>query len=154
MGVSGKWIRALVGLKKSEKSQSSEKDENRTAASKSRHRRKHSVEIDTDKLQYEFNHDAAPPVGDSNTQSNPDVAVSHSGSLQGQVSAHNEQSVREEWAAMRIQTAFRGFLVLLLYIILKLIQSALENHFFVLTLHFYSRSRILFLSIHLFQLSC
>uniref|UniRef100_A0A2N9FGX6 DUF4005 domain-containing protein n=1 Tax=Fagus sylvatica TaxID=28930 RepID=A0A2N9FGX6_FAGSY len=110
MGVSGKWIRALVGLKKSEKSQSSEKDENRTAASKSRHRRKHSVEIDTDKLQYEFNHDAAPPVGDSNTQSNPDVAVSHSGSLQGQVSAHNEQSVREEWAAMRIQTAFRGFL--------------------------------------------
>lgn len=28
MGVSGKWIRALVGLKKSEKSQSSEKDEN------------------------------------------------------------------------------------------------------------------------------
>lgn len=28
MGVSGKWIRALVGLKKSEKSPSSEKDEN------------------------------------------------------------------------------------------------------------------------------
>lgn len=27
MGVSGKWIKALVGLKKSEKSQSSEKDE-------------------------------------------------------------------------------------------------------------------------------
>ena len=28
MGVSGKWIRALVGLKKPEKSQSSEKNEN------------------------------------------------------------------------------------------------------------------------------
>jgi hypothetical protein len=28
MGVAGKWIKALVGLKKSEKSQSSEKDEN------------------------------------------------------------------------------------------------------------------------------
>lgn len=28
MGVSGKWIKALVGLKKSEKSPSSEKDEN------------------------------------------------------------------------------------------------------------------------------
>lgn len=28
MGVSGKWIKALVGLRKSEKSQSSEKDEN------------------------------------------------------------------------------------------------------------------------------
>lgn len=28
MGLPGKWIKALVGLKKSEKSQSSEKDEN------------------------------------------------------------------------------------------------------------------------------
>ena len=28
MGVSGKWIKALVGMKKSEKSQSSEKEEN------------------------------------------------------------------------------------------------------------------------------
>lgn len=28
MGVSGKWIRALVGLKKQEKSHSAEKDEN------------------------------------------------------------------------------------------------------------------------------
>lgn len=28
MGVSGKWIKALVGLKKSDKSPSSEKDEN------------------------------------------------------------------------------------------------------------------------------
>lgn len=28
MGVSGKWIKALVGLKKSERSKSSEKDEN------------------------------------------------------------------------------------------------------------------------------
>ncbi|XP_030960777.1 protein IQ-DOMAIN 1 isoform X1 [Quercus lobata] len=115
MGVSGKWIRALVGLKKPEKSQSSEKNENRTASSKSRHRRKHSVEIDTDKLQYEFDHVAAPPVVDSNTQSNPDVAGSHSGSpqaqdAQAQVAAHNEQSVKEEWAATRIQTAFRGFL--------------------------------------------
>ncbi|KAJ0020013.1 hypothetical protein Pint_31663 [Pistacia integerrima] len=66
MGVSGKWIRALVGLKKSEKSPSSEKDENRAAASKFRHRRKHSVEIDTDKLQDEFDQNAAPLVGDAN----------------------------------------------------------------------------------------
>lgn len=63
------------------------------------------------------------------------MAGSHSGSpqaqdAQAQDAAHNEQSVKEEWAATRIQTAFRGFLVLLLHIILKLIQSALENSLF------------------------
>ncbi|XP_059430677.1 protein IQ-DOMAIN 5 [Corylus avellana] len=109
MGVAGKWIKALVGLKKSEKSESSEKDENRTAASKSRHRRKHSVEID-DKIQYEFDHDTAPPVGDSSIQSNLDTAGSNSNSLQAPDAAYNQQIVREEWAATRIQTAFRGFL--------------------------------------------
>lgn len=86
------------------------------------------------------------------------MAGSHSGSpqaqdAQAQDAAHNEQSVKEEWAATRIQTAFRGFLVLLLHIILKFIQSALENSLFS-NITFYSRSRLLFLCIHLVQLSC
>lgn len=86
------------------------------------------------------------------------MAGSHSGSpqaqdAQAQDAAHNEQSVKEEWAATRIQTAFRGFLVLLLHIILKFIQSALENSLFS-NITFYSRSRLLFLCIHLLQLSC
>lgn len=86
------------------------------------------------------------------------MAGSHSGSpqaqdAQAQDAAHNEQSVKEEWAATRIQTAFRGFLVLLLHIILKFIQSALENSLFS-NITFYSRSRPLFLCIHLLQLSC
>lgn len=86
------------------------------------------------------------------------MAGSHSGSpqaqdAQAQEAAHNEQSVKEEWAATRIQTAFRGFLVLLLHIILKFIQSALENSLFS-NITFYSRSRLLFLCIHLLQLSC
>lgn len=86
------------------------------------------------------------------------MAGFHSGSpqaqdAQAQEAAHNEQSVKEEWAATRIQTAFRGFLVLLLHIILKFIQSALENSLFS-NITFYSRSRLLFLCIHLLQLSC
>ncbi|KAF4347073.1 hypothetical protein G4B88_018129 [Cannabis sativa] len=109
MGVSGKWIRALVGLKKSEKSQSSEKDENR-AASKSRHRRKNSVEFDCDKLQCDTNPNAAPAVKDRSTQMKPDTAASPSSSLPVHETAESQMNVREEWAAVRIQTAFRGFL--------------------------------------------
>ncbi|KAJ9189324.1 hypothetical protein P3X46_000634 [Hevea brasiliensis] len=110
MGVSGKWIKALVGLKRSEKSQSSEKDDNRTASSKFRPRRKHSIEIDADKLQEEFNDNAAAPVGDANILSVPDASESPSASFQVQDVPQNQQVLREEWAATRIQTAFRGFL--------------------------------------------
>ncbi|XP_037496692.1 uncharacterized protein LOC105629378 [Jatropha curcas] len=112
MGVSGKWIKALVGLKKSEKAQSSEKGDNssqRTTTSKFRHRRKHSVEIDADKLQ-EFSDNVAEPIGEANIHSVPDVSESPSASLQAQNVADNQQILREEWAATRIQTAFRGFL--------------------------------------------
>ncbi|CAL8162437.1 unnamed protein product [Prunus armeniaca] len=108
MGVSGKWIKALVGLKKSEKSQSSERDENRTAGNKFRHRRKNSIEIDS-RIQCEFDADAPPPVGVSSTQLNIDTVGSPSGSLQVH-DVQSERNVREQWAATRIQTAFRGFL--------------------------------------------
>ncbi|XP_057484316.1 protein IQ-DOMAIN 5-like isoform X2 [Actinidia eriantha] len=104
MGVSGKWIKGLVGLKKSEKSQSSEKDEKRTG--KFRHGRKHSVEIDADKLQDEFNHNPVPPVVDAKIRSIPDAAGSPSNSVQVQF----QHNMREEWASIRIQTAFRRFL--------------------------------------------
>ncbi|KAF3439476.1 hypothetical protein FNV43_RR17754 [Rhamnella rubrinervis] len=109
MGVTGKWIKALVGIKKSEKSESSVREENRTSAIKFRHRRKHSIEIDSDKLQYDFDPNAAPPVGDASTQK-PDDAESPPGSLQVHDTTQNEQNMREEWASIRIQTAFRGFL--------------------------------------------
>lgn len=110
MGVSGKWIKALVGLKKSEKSQSSEKDENR-GASKSRHQRKHSVEFECEKLQYDFDPNTAPTFRDTTTpQINRDSADSPSSSLQVYDAAQSQQNATEEWAAILIQTAFRGFL--------------------------------------------
>ncbi|XP_054812555.1 protein IQ-DOMAIN 5 isoform X2 [Prosopis cineraria] len=107
MGVSGKWIKALVGLKKSEKAESSDKDVNRIG--KIRHRRKQSIDGDNEKLQNEFNHDATPS-GDANIHSVTDVQHSPSTSQQVQDAAYSLQIMREEWAATRIQTAFRGFL--------------------------------------------
>lgn len=85
----------------------------RTAAgSKFWHRRKHSVEINTDLLQVEFDQNAAPLVGDADLNSVPDLAGSPSGSNQAQNIVQVQQNMREEWAATCIQTAFRGFLVL------------------------------------------
>lgn len=78
------------------------------------HRRKHSIEIDSDRLQHEFDANAALPIG--NIQLNPDVVDSPSSSLEVQ-NAQSEQNVREECAATCIQTAFRGFLVIRFFII-------------------------------------
>lgn len=110
MGVSGKWIKALVGLKKPEKSHSSEKDENRTGATgKFWHRRKHSVEFDADLLQEELNQDTARPAEDADVPSFSEAACTPSSSVQVPDAAQIQQQ-REEWSATRIQTAFRGFL--------------------------------------------
>ncbi|CAI0543962.1 unnamed protein product [Linum tenue] len=106
MGVSGKWLKALVGMKKSDKPQSSEKVENRTLSSKSRHRRKNSVEIGADLFQQELNHNVAAVIGDSV----PEASGSPATSSQLQDVNHNQQRLHDEWAATRIQTAFRGFL--------------------------------------------
>lgn len=84
----------------------------RAAASKSHHQRTHSVEIDSGKIQDELDQIAAPPAADTNFQHTADAGVSPSSSLEVQDTSPNEQCAKEEWAAIRIQTAFRGFLVL------------------------------------------
>ncbi|XP_022731988.1 protein IQ-DOMAIN 1-like [Durio zibethinus] len=109
MGVSGKWIKALVGLKKSEKSQSSDKEENRVAASRFRHQRKQSVEFDTSKLQEDLDQNAASPAEDATTHATAGTAGSPLDALEVHDAPLNEHA-REEWAATRVQTAFRGFL--------------------------------------------
>lgn len=114
MGASKKWIKALLGLKKSDKSQSFENDENRSGGTgKSRHRRKHSVEIDNSVLENEFNQNVVTTIDETkgaNFQSVSDSASSPSTSLQVQNGAKNQQYMREERAVIRIQTAFRRFL--------------------------------------------
>ncbi|KAF2299838.1 hypothetical protein GH714_004336 [Hevea brasiliensis] len=109
MGVSGKWIKALVGLKRSEKSQSSEKDDNRTASSKFRPRRKHSIEIDADKLQEEFNDNAAAPVGDANILSVPDASESPSASFQVQDVPQNQQVFKKNGLPRASKQLFEDF---------------------------------------------
>lgn len=110
MGVSGKWIRALVGLKKSEKSHSSEKDDNKSGGTgKFWHRRKNSVEIDSNLLQKELTYNDAV-VGSVEVSSSTSVPVASSSPSSSHQLHHAPQSMREELAAIRIQTAFRGFL--------------------------------------------
>lgn len=80
--------------------------------SKSRHQRKHSVEFECEKLQYDFNPNTAPTFRDTTIpQINRDSADSPSSSLQVHDAAQSQQNATEEWAAILIQTAFRGFLV-------------------------------------------
>lgn len=79
------------------------------------HRRKHSVEFDADLLQEELNQDAARPVEDADVPSFSEAACTPSSSVQVQDAGQIQQQ-REEWAATRIQTTFRGFLVRFLFL--------------------------------------
>ncbi|XP_057548735.1 protein IQ-DOMAIN 5 [Amaranthus tricolor] len=109
MGVPGKWIKALVGFKKSEKSSSSEKDEKRaTAVGEPQHRRNQSIDIDNNALQEHGQ--SSESSADANVRLVSDVAASPSTSIPVQSEAEEHQRNREEWAATYIQTAFRGFL--------------------------------------------
>ncbi|KAI6685371.1 hypothetical protein NL676_031284 [Syzygium grande] len=113
MGVSGKWIRGLVGLKKSQKSPSN-KDEQEVNSgqshSKSLHSANCSVGTETENIQDQLNCNYASHVVDTNEHFISDAACSPSTCFQVQKSDHHRQILREELAAMRIQTAFRGFL--------------------------------------------
>ncbi|CDY58749.1 BnaCnng33700D [Brassica napus] len=96
MGASGRWIKALIGFNKS---RSSNMDDQVKVASKSRFRRKHSVDFDAEKkLQDGFQDSYAHSVIDTST------------SLQSYCGAPYEEQSKEHYAATRIQTAFRGFL--------------------------------------------
>uniref|UniRef100_A0A7N0URF6 Uncharacterized protein n=1 Tax=Kalanchoe fedtschenkoi TaxID=63787 RepID=A0A7N0URF6_KALFE len=92
--MAGKWIRAFLGLKKRDKSRSS--DKNRSSTSKFQNRR-----AEANGLQ---NASAAAPVEDGIAYPVPDCVSPY------QVQDEVQLNIREEWAAIRIQTAFRGFL--------------------------------------------
>ncbi|KAL6499711.1 hypothetical protein OROGR_027621 [Orobanche gracilis] len=115
MGASKKWIRALLGLKKSDKSHSLENNENKSGGTrKIWHRRKHSVEIDNSVLENEMNQNVITTIEDekyANWQSVSDSTSSASTShkMQNAAQIQSQQNIRE-WVVIRIQTAFRGFL--------------------------------------------
>jgi hypothetical protein len=107
MGVSGKWLKSLIGLKKSDKSQSSQKNESKVAGTgKFFHRRKNSVEFNTEKILLEnFNQNESIQLEDSYIASD-----SPSTSIPMRDAPESQIITAEELAATRIQTAFRGFL--------------------------------------------
>ncbi|CAA0841351.1 IQ-domain 5 [Striga hermonthica] len=75
------------------------------------HRRKNSVEIDSSILENELNQNVvADNAKDGNFLSVSDSTSSGSISLHVPNAAQFQQNTSEEWAAIRIQTAFRGFL--------------------------------------------
>lgn len=76
------------------------------------HHAKHFFEVDNGKLSNEFGKDVARPIGEDSSQTNPDPYYASSHSQQVHDVAHDHQILREQWDAIRIQTAFRGFLVI------------------------------------------
>lgn len=110
MGAPGKWFRAFVGLKKSEKHPSGGTSENEGGTGrKSCHRRKQSVEAIDATFEEAVGHNSQPDAH-ANVPLVSDAAASPSTSVQVPEEIHDEQTMREEWAAIYIQTAFRGFL--------------------------------------------
>ena len=102
---------------------------------KSRQQRKHSVEFECEKLQYDFDPNTAPTFRDTSIpQINRDSADSPSSSLQVHDAPQSQQNATEEWAAILIQTAFRGFLVCNFsdHVLLSLIEDFLFYLFIII----------------------
>ncbi|KAF7830457.1 protein IQ-DOMAIN 1 [Senna tora] len=103
MGASGKWVRALIGLKKPDKDDHP-KEGGKTK--KWRLWRTSSADMPSWKA-FKANHRAASEASDS-----PLVPDAFTAAMATVVRAPPKdfRLVRQEWAAIRIQTAFRGFL--------------------------------------------
>ncbi|KAF8406874.1 hypothetical protein HHK36_005995 [Tetracentron sinense] len=104
MGASGKWLKALVGHKKAEK------DDNGKVGSKSRKWRlwrSSSGDLGSSLKGFKGGRRAASEASDSSS-----VADAFTAAVATVVQAQPKdfRVVRQEWAAIRIQTAFRGFL--------------------------------------------
>ncbi|XP_031284565.1 protein IQ-DOMAIN 1-like [Pistacia vera] len=105
MGASGgKWVKALIGLKKPEK------DDNEKVGNKSKKWklwRSSSGDMGSSWKGFKGNHRAASECSDSSTRTNSFTAAM---AAVLRAPPKDFRVVRQEWAAIRIQTAFRGFL--------------------------------------------
>lgn len=104
MGASGKWVKALIGHKKTEK-----EDHDKLAGKSKKWRlwRSSSGDMGSAWKGFKGSHRAASEGSDS-----PRMADAFSAAMATVVRAppRDFKVVRQEWAAIRIQTAFRGFL--------------------------------------------
>ncbi|KAF5467973.1 hypothetical protein F2P56_012173 [Juglans regia] len=104
MGASGKWVKSLIGLKKPEKE---DHEKGGGKSKKWKLWRSSSGDLVSSWKGFKGNHKAASESSDS-----PPVADAFMAAVATLVRAPPKdfRAVRQEWAAIRIQTAFRGFL--------------------------------------------
>ncbi|XP_074286912.1 protein IQ-DOMAIN 6 [Silene latifolia] len=107
MGASGKWVKNIIGFRKSDKLDTHEKAGENNKGKKWKLWRNASGDLSTWKG-FKGNHKTAASEG-SDSPSRNDV---FNAAVATVVRAHPKdfRAVRKEWAAIRLQTAFRGFL--------------------------------------------
>ncbi|KAL6847179.1 hypothetical protein ACP4OV_023032 [Aristida adscensionis] len=106
MGISAKWIKSLVGIKKHEKGRNAECSDTRIST-QMLHREKHSVDAEVVIAVEEFRVEPEPLAGDTITEAMPNSSSSPSTSFQV---SQTELDTKEHQAAIVIQSAFRAFL--------------------------------------------
>ncbi|KAG0521803.1 hypothetical protein BDA96_08G192900 [Sorghum bicolor] len=109
MGISAKWIKSLVGIKKHEKGRNAECSDARSCVVQLLHKQEHSVNTESVPVAEELRVQAEPLAGDINTETISNSASSPSTSLQVQIS-QTELGTKEHQAIVAIQSAFRAFL--------------------------------------------
>ncbi|KAG8092832.1 hypothetical protein GUJ93_ZPchr0012g21715 [Zizania palustris] len=105
MGISAKWIKSLVGIRKHEKSQTSESSDVRSSVAQLLHKRKHSMYTECAAAVEEPIVQTEPLACDTNIQTVSNFTSSPSKSL-----PQTELDTREHQAATVIQSTFRAFL--------------------------------------------
>ncbi|KAL6643738.1 hypothetical protein ACP70R_018504 [Stipagrostis hirtigluma subsp. patula] len=106
MGISAKWIKSLVGIKKHGKGQNAECS-NARISTQMLHERNHSVDAEGVLAVEELRVEAEPLPGDTVTETIPVSSSTLSTSLQV---CQTELDTKEHQAAIVIQSAFRAFL--------------------------------------------
>ncbi|XP_066366233.1 protein IQ-DOMAIN 5-like isoform X2 [Miscanthus floridulus] len=104
MGISARWLKSLVGLRKVERQQQHHKEDADVGRMNQRSQDDSSIAVQEEIPEVPYGND--PPEGDSNASSclEPTCCSAHVALSQ------TEEELKEIWAATIIQTAFRAFL--------------------------------------------
>ncbi|KAG2622224.1 protein IQ-DOMAIN 1-like [Panicum virgatum] len=107
MGISAKWIKSLVGLRKHEKGRNAESSAGRSSGAQLLHTQDHSVDTEGALAAEELRVQAEPLAAEANTETISNSPSSPSTSFQV---SQTEHGTKEYQAAVVIQSTFRAFL--------------------------------------------